>query len=166
MTNRVNPPLPTRTRMATKPLRSNMTDAERVLWYRLRGRRLSGLRFRRQHPRPPYVVDFYCHEARLVIELDGSQHDQSVDSTRTAALNGQGLHVLRFWDNQVLKDLESVLDGILRIALERTLARPCGAPSPGGRGNDCEPVSPRDRSKGEGTSTRGVARSGKSGNMK
>jgi len=68
-----------------------MTDAEQKLWCRLRGGRLNGLKFRRQHPVPPYIVDFYCMEAKLVVELDGSQHDADVDAARTAALEGGGL---------------------------------------------------------------------------
>jgi len=110
-----------------------MTEAEQKLWDRLRGGRLGGLKFRRQQPIPPYVVDFYCCEARLVVELDGSQHGADVDAARTAALEGQGFQVLRFWDNEVLTDPDAVLKEILRIARDRTLTRPFGAPSPGGQ---------------------------------
>jgi very-short-patch-repair endonuclease len=111
-----------------------MTDAEQKLWYRLRGGRLGGLKFRRQHPVPPYVVDFYCKDARLVVELDGSQHSEDADVLRTRALERQELKVLRFWDNQVLTDLDAVLGEILLAVRARTLTRPFGAPSPGGRG--------------------------------
>jgi very-short-patch-repair endonuclease len=111
-----------------------MTDAEQALWFRLRGGRLDGWKFRRQHPVPPYIVDFYCMEAKLIVELDGSQHDADVDSARTAALERQGLKVLRFWDNQVLADIDAVLSEILEVARDRTLTRPFGAPSPEGRG--------------------------------
>jgi very-short-patch-repair endonuclease len=111
-----------------------MTDAEQALWFRLRGGRLDGWKFRRQHPVPPYIVDFYCMEAKLVVELDGSQHDADVDAARTAALERQGLQVLRFWDNQVLTDIAAVLSEILEVARDRTLTRPFGAPSPEGRG--------------------------------
>src|SRR6185437_12468634 len=90
ISRRTNPPLPTRTQDAAKTLRRKMTDAEQKLWYRLRGGRLDGLKFRRQHPVPPYVVDFYCREAGLVVELDGSQHSLDVDATRTAVLKRQG----------------------------------------------------------------------------
>jgi len=131
---RINPPLPTRTRNTAKALRAGMTDAEQALWYRLRGARLGGFKFRRQHAVPPYVVDFYCHEAKLVVELDGSQHRADADAARTAVLEARGIQVLRFWDNQVLEDPDSVLSEILGIARNRTLTRPCGAPSPGGRG--------------------------------
>ena len=130
----MNPSLPTRTRNTARKLRVNMTDAERILWYHLRGSRLGDFKFRRQHAIPPYVVDFYCDETRLIIEVDGSQHHPEADATRTAALDGQGLRVLRFWDNHVLTDLDAVLNEILEIAWDRTLTRPFGAPSPGGRG--------------------------------
>ena len=111
-----------------------MTDAEQKLWFRLRGGRLDGWKFRRQHPIPPYIIDFYCMEARLIVELDGSQHDANVDAARTATLERQGLQVLRFWDNQVLADIDEVLGEILLALRDRTLTRPSGAPSPGGRG--------------------------------
>ena len=116
------PPLPTRTLNTAKSLRTAGTDAERKLWYHLRARRLSGFKFRRQHPIPPYVVDFYCDELKLAIELDGSQHSEEIDSTRTHALERQGLLVLRFWDNQVLQETDAVLKAILTVALDRTLS--------------------------------------------
>jgi very-short-patch-repair endonuclease len=131
---RNNPPLPTRTQGAAKTLRREMTDAEQALWFRMRGGRLDGWKFRRQHPIPPYIVDFCCMEAKLVVELDGSQHDADVDAARTAALERQGLQVLRFWDNQVLADIDEVLGEILLTLRDRTLTRPSGAPTPGGRG--------------------------------
>ena len=129
------PPLPTQSKTIARKLRRAMTDAERALWYRLRGGRLAGLKFRRQHPVPPYIVDFYCDEAKLVVELDGSQHEATVDGVRTKALQRQDLTVLRFWDNDALQDVDAVLGEILRIARSRTLTRPSGAPSPAGRGD-------------------------------
>ena len=134
MPSRVNLPVPTRTRVHARELRARMTDAERVLWYRLRGGRLGGFKFRRQHPIPPYVVDFLCDAALLVIELDGSQHCQTADRARTTALEAQGLRILRFWDNDVLTHMNDVLGEILRVAQERTLTRRCAPPSPDGRG--------------------------------
>jgi len=134
ISRRANPPLPTRTRNTAKTLREKMTDAERTLWYRLRGSRLDGLKFRRQRPVPPYIVDFYCTEAKLVVELDGSQHGAEVDAVRTASPERRGLQVVRFWDNQVLTDIDSVLREILLTARDRTLTCPYGAPSPRGRG--------------------------------
>lgn len=77
----------------------NSTEAERELWYHLRAGRLQGMKFRRQHPLPPYVVDFYCEAAQLIVELDGSQHSEAVDAKRTHALEQKGMRLLRFWDN-------------------------------------------------------------------
>ena len=125
------PPLPTKTLNAAKALRSSATDAEIRLWYHLRAKRLGGLNFRRQHPISPYIVDFYCEALRLVIELDGSQHDEDVDRTRTQALQRQGLVILRFWDNQVMQEIDAVLEAILNFARERTLSP---TPPPVGEG--------------------------------
>ncbi|MES2312640.1 MAG: DUF559 domain-containing protein [Pseudomonadota bacterium] len=97
----------------------------------MRARRLGGFKFRRQHPIPPYVAYFYCDELTLVIELDGSQHDEESDLTRTLALQRQGLLVLRFWDNQMLQETAAVLEAILNIARDRTLSP---APLPKGEG--------------------------------
>lgn len=116
------PPLPTRTLTTAKSLRTTGTDSEQRLWYHLRAKRLAGLKFRRQHPVPPYVVDFYCEELKLVIELDGSQHNELVDQTRTKFLQQQGLTVLRFWDNEVLQQLDAVLEAIVEFARTRTLS--------------------------------------------
>ena len=125
------PPLPTQTLTTAKLLRATTTDAENKLWYHLRAKRLGGLKFRRQHPIPPYITDFYCEALRLVIELDGSQHDEDVDSVRTPALERQGLVVLRFWDNQALQETEAVLEAILNFARDRTLSP---TPPPTGEG--------------------------------
>ena len=76
MPRHIKPPLPTRTHAQAKTLRQSGTDAERALWYHLRGGRLRGLKLRWQHPIPPYIVDFYCDALRLVIKLDGSQHSE------------------------------------------------------------------------------------------
>ncbi len=102
-----------------RALRSKPTEAERALWQHLRRRRISGHRFRRQHPLGPYIVDFVCLEAQLVIEVDGSQHvDQQVDdAVRTQWLESRGFRVLRFWNNQVLGELAAVEQAI-QIALE------------------------------------------------
>ena len=96
-------------------LRHDATDAERAIWRLLRNRRLSEYKFRRQHPIGPFIVDFYCHSKRLVIELDGGQHAEQVarDNRRTQWLKGRGHRVLRFWDNDVLKNSEGVLEVIL-----------------------------------------------------
>jgi very-short-patch-repair endonuclease len=92
----IKPPLPTRTLENARALRHASTDAERMLWQHLRGGRL-GLKFRRQHPIPPYIADFCCVSAKLVVELDGSQHSEATDRERTRYLESQGWRVLRFW---------------------------------------------------------------------
>jgi very-short-patch-repair endonuclease len=116
-----------------RQLRSASTDAELALWERLRSRRLGQLKFRRQFPISGYAVDFVCLEARIVVEVDGGQHAerQLEDAHRTAVLAKSGFRVLRFWDNDVLKELDAVLLEILR-AVD---APPSPQPSPAsGRG--------------------------------
>ncbi|MER3467030.1 MAG: site-specific DNA-methyltransferase, partial [Armatimonadota bacterium] len=99
-----------------RQLRKEQTDAERLLWALLRNRRLAGFKFRRQHPIESYVVDFYCHEARLAVELDGGQHNEpdqrARDEQRTAFLKQRGVRVLRFWNNEVFQNTEGVLQAI------------------------------------------------------
>jgi very-short-patch-repair endonuclease len=131
MQGRIKPPLPTSTRGQSRKLRQKATDAEQKLWYYLRGSRLNGYKFRRQHAVPPYVVDFYCDARRLVVELDGSQHNVQVDETRSRYLESQGLNILRFWDNEVLQLTDAVLEAILDALEQRTLTP---NPSPDGRG--------------------------------
>jgi very-short-patch-repair endonuclease len=96
-------------------LRQTMTDAERVLWRHLRNRQLSGFKFRRQHEVDRYIVDFVCTEALLIVELDGGQHADEVeyDERRTQQLQAMGYRVLRFWNNDVLSDIQSVLEVVL-----------------------------------------------------
>ena len=96
-------------------LRQEQTEAERVLWWQLRNRRLLGWKFRRQHRVGPYFADFACLEAGLVIELeDGSQHLEQVrqDMQRTARLQREGFEVLRFWNDVVLREMDAVLTAI------------------------------------------------------
>lgn len=92
-----------------------MTDAERLLWHHLRNRRLQGCKFRRQHPIGPYIVDFICSERMLVVELDGGQHSESIsyDERRTRYLETKGYRVIRFWNNEVLRQTDAVLSSIL-----------------------------------------------------
>ncbi len=99
---------------SARQLRYSQTDAEQVLWRRLRDRRLAGKKFRRQHPVPPYILDFFCEEDKLAIEVDGSQHivQQAYDLKRTEFLQKQGIRVLRFWNNDVLQKTEIVLEMI------------------------------------------------------
>lgn len=107
--------LPQHTKDFSRKLRSEMTDAESCLWRRLRARQIHGLKFRRQHPVGKYILDFACIEARLVIEVDGGQHYelQNQDSKRSAWLESQGWKVLRFWNNEVLQNIEGVLAEVL-----------------------------------------------------
>jgi very-short-patch-repair endonuclease len=98
-----------------RALRRDDTDAEARLWNALRARRLGGWRWRRQVPKGPFIVDFLCIEAGLVVELDGGQHtDQAAyDDRRTAYLGGLGLRVIRLWNSAVLTNREGVCDTIL-----------------------------------------------------
>ena len=97
-----------------RKLRRNMTDAELRLWRRLRSRQMGGHKFRRQHPFEDYVLDFVCLEAMLVVEVDGAQHalNASADKARTKRLTDAGFRVLRFWNNDVLTNIEAVADSI------------------------------------------------------
>ena len=121
-------PYPPAQKSFARQLRSNQTDAEQHLWQRLRRKQLLGLQFYRQKPVGPYIVDFYCAAARLVIELDGSQHaeaeHQAHDQQRDADLAQLDLLVLRFDNLQVLKQTESVLEVIYRTLQERTANPP------------------------------------------
>jgi very-short-patch-repair endonuclease len=95
-------------------LRKEMTDAERALWAKIGQRQIDGFQFRRQFPLGQYIVDFVCFERQLVIEVDGGQHTEQkcYDDRRTAWLENQGFQVLRFWNNEVLTELEVVLETI------------------------------------------------------
>jgi very-short-patch-repair endonuclease len=99
-------------------LRRNSTDAETKLWFALRDRRLSGHKFVRQKPVEPYIADFVCRDRKLVIEVDGGQHSNNPrDMRRDTSLAADGYRVLRFWNNDVLTNLDGVLTVIL-AALE------------------------------------------------
>ncbi|WP_028628984.1 endonuclease domain-containing protein [Pseudomonas sp. D(2018)] len=119
-------------------LRVEQTDAERLLWQHLRNRLLSGLKFRRQQPLGPYFADFYCHEHKLVVELDGGQHlENPVDSRRDAWLVTNGYRVLRFWNHDVLQQTNAVLEAIWLTTQEPELSiKPPSplAPLPPGEG--------------------------------
>jgi very-short-patch-repair endonuclease len=95
--------------------------AEQKLWECLRAGRLGGFKFRRQHPMPPYVVDFYCDECRLVVEADGDSHVERVghDAERTRWMNGQGVKVIRFENRVVFEAIDLVLEEIYTVCLER-----------------------------------------------
>jgi very-short-patch-repair endonuclease len=103
-----------------RTLRRNMTEAERQVWRILRLRQMEGHKFRRQVPIGRFIADFACHEARLIIEIDGGQHDLSLapETERTEFLEGEGYRVLRFWNNEVLANLDGVHRAITE-ALDR-----------------------------------------------
>ncbi|WP_284155332.1 asparagine synthase-related protein [Sulfuricystis multivorans] len=164
-------------RAFARQLRREATDAERLMWYLLRDRRLAGRKFRRQHPVPPYVLDFYCAELKLAIELDGGQHAERFerDAQREAYLAEHGIRVLRFWNHEVLSQTEAVLEAIWReVAPSPLVPLPGGEesgphpqplsqgergvaltpnPSPGGRGEWPSPPTPLPA--GEGGAWRG-----------
>lgn len=103
-----------------KTLRTQQTDAEQRLWYHLRAHRFMDVKFKRQKPLGRYIVDFVCLELRLIIEVDGGQHAEQVeyDQRRDAWLRSEGYTVLRFWNNEVMQQLEGVLEQIrLAVAL-------------------------------------------------
>ncbi len=102
-----------------KNLRKQLTDTERLLWTRLRAKQLEGLKFRRQEPIGKYIVDFVCYEKCLVIEADGGQHsfEKGKDETRDKWLNKEGFKVLRFWNNEILTNIEGVLEVIKKECL-------------------------------------------------
>ena len=100
-----------------KYLRKNTTDTEKYLWKYLRGNQLEGFKFRRQHPLDKYIVDFVNLERKIIIELDGGQHlENKKDKLRDRWLEEQGYEVLRFWDNEVLDNIQGVLE-IIRLKL-------------------------------------------------
>lgn len=110
-----------------RSLRENSTDAEQKLWYRLRDRQLLGCKFVRQQPVGPYVADIACRERDLIVELDGGQHGTPAgvlgDAARTEVLGQHGYRVIRFWNNDVLTNI----DGVLQVIADRLEK----APSPG-----------------------------------
>ena len=134
-----------------RELRKEQTSAEGLLWQLLRNRQLLEFKFRRQHQFGDYVADFYCHEAQLVIECDGSVHESNEqwhhDSKRDAHMIAQGLRVLRFTNNRILNDTEEVLEEIAKYlpppserrtgeeeSSRAARRRPSPRPSPRGRG--------------------------------
>ena len=121
-----------------KTLRAGMTDAERKLWYYLRANRFEGIKFVRQKPIGPYVVDFCCYSEKLVVELDGGQHYQQIewDTRRTAFVNREGYRVIRFSDTDTLKNTIAVLEQIRKALYEKPfLPSPQPSPASGGGGN-------------------------------
>jgi very-short-patch-repair endonuclease len=119
-------------RSLARKLRHQSTDAERMLWKYLRAHRMSGYKFKRQVVIEPYIVDFICLEARLIVEADGGQHLEQVESDlkRSVFLESLGYKVIRFWNHEILCDIHSVLEQIHSYLIEA----PSPQPSPGGRG--------------------------------
>jgi|HubBroStandDraft_4_1064222.scaffolds.fasta_scaffold223065_2 very-short-patch-repair endonuclease len=106
-------------------LRRDATKAEKKLWYLLQRDQMAGLSFRRQHPLGKYIIDFYCSPLKLAIEVDGGHHNeqahQAHDERRSQWLRGKGVTVLRFWNNEVLQNIEGVWDEIERTVTELSL---------------------------------------------
>jgi very-short-patch-repair endonuclease len=117
------PPLDKSTLTFARNLRQSSTDAEQLLWRLLRNRGLTGHKFRRQHPVPPYILDFYCDSKKLAIELDGGQHNtdeaRAHDEIRSNFLTERGITVLRFWNDAVLTETDAVLEAIHKALTAR-----------------------------------------------
>lgn len=122
---RTTAPIPIYIVELCRKFRKEPTTAEKLLWNCLRNRQLNGLKFRRQHPLGRYIADFYCAEARLVIELEGKAHNKmeqkEYDKIRKEELEARGLRVIRFNNEEVLKRTEKVLAKIVAVAVERRL---------------------------------------------
>ena len=121
-------------RKLRKPQRANArtmrripTDAERKFWWRVRDRRLGGYKFKRQFLIGPYIADFACLERKLIVELDGGQHATQIsyDNRRSDFLRAQGFHILRFWNTDVLSNLDDIVEIVLQA-----LSAPLTLPSP------------------------------------
>jgi very-short-patch-repair endonuclease len=124
-------PRPNRTTLQRK-LRREPTEAEKRLWYKLRAGQLDGHKFVRQIGIGPYIVDFACRDAKLIVEVDGGQHaDSSKDAERTAFLNELGYRVMRFWNNEVLSNTDGILEMIVAaLAPDQRQADRSNAPHP------------------------------------
>jgi len=109
-----------------RQMRHEPSPAELEMWRLLRHRQLAGFRFRRQHILEPYIADFYCAVAALVIEVDGETHlgNESADATRTESFESRGLRVMRFWNTEVFDGSESVLEAVYRTCVERVKGNP------------------------------------------
>jgi very-short-patch-repair endonuclease len=124
-------------RASTAParrLRHHQTDAERLLWFRLRDRRLAGWKFKRQAPIDRCVVDFFCADAKLIVELDGGQHDhdRERDADRSRVLEAMGYLALRFWNHDVMRNMDGVLEEILSTVNHHRSDPPHPTPLPYG----------------------------------
>lgn len=121
-----------------KALRENQTEAESLLWEALRNRQINGMKFRRQHTVSSFIVDFYCHESLLVIELDGSIHDDPEvaerDKIRTGVFLEMGLQVIRFKNEDVINDINAILLKIKTFTNQQSVPSPSPAWGGGSRG--------------------------------
>jgi len=138
-----NPRLPEEIKERVRELRKKATEAEQFMWSILRNRAFHDAKFRRQHPMESYILDFYCHEAKLCVELDGSQHNEDeqviYDEERTKILQEkQGVQVVRFWNSDLLNKTEEVLNTLWDILDERLALSPL-TPLPKGEGNSLPP---------------------------
>ncbi|MBI4289723.1 MAG: endonuclease domain-containing protein [Chloroflexi bacterium] len=140
-----------------RSLRQRQTDAEEVLWFRLRNMQFNGIKFRRQQPLGRYVVDFVSYDRKLVIEIDGSQHTEEPtvekDRRRTRRLNSQGFRVVRFWSNDVLTNTDGVVERIgeiLEDSAARTEREDRGVPCACQRGDVVHPHPNLPPSRGKG----------------
>jgi len=127
-------PLPT---LCSRELRSNPTEAERKLWRAISNRQLNGIRFNRQVPIGPFICDFVARSAKLIIELDGGQHaiNADQDAKRTKFLEGCGYRLIRFWNNDVLENIEGVvtrIDQALNHRPSPSALRASSPPAPAG----------------------------------
>ena len=111
----------------SRTLRNNLTDAERAIWRNLRHKNIGGYKFRRQQIIGNYIVDFICFEQKLIIEIDGGQHNENIDRIRTKFLENEGYKILRFWNNDVLKNIDGVMRNINSVLQSNS---PPSKPSP------------------------------------
>ena len=118
--------------LRSRELRTNSTDAERRLWRAIRNRQLGGMRFNRQVPIGPFICDFVARTPKLIIEVDGGQHALAADADarRTRFLQSRGYRAIRFWNNEVLENIEGVVEAILQVLEDM----PSPSPPAGGRG--------------------------------
>lgn len=112
-----------------KTLRKNQTEVERLLWSKIRNRQIEGMKFRRQVPLNGYIVDFICYEKKIIIELDGGHHNnvhrKEYDKLRTRVLKSKGYKVLRFWNSEILSNMDGTLNFIRsEVVNEKTSSRP------------------------------------------
>ncbi len=122
-------------KIKARELRKNLTEAERVLWRYLRLRQFDGNKLRRQQPIGKYIVDFVCLEKKFIVEVDGGQHNLQIDydSEHNEWLERQGFRILRFWNNQVLKEIDAVKERIMEVLNSDSCTPHLNPPPQGGR---------------------------------